>query len=55
MDIRPFSFDVPEEQLADLRRRITTTKWPDREVDPSQGVQLDVIPVSYTHLTLPTN
>ena len=44
MDIRPFSFDVAEEQLTDLRRRITATKWPEREVDPSQGVQLDVDP-----------
>jgi hypothetical protein len=43
MDIRPFSFDVAEEQLTDLRRRITATKWRDREVDASQGVQLDVI------------
>ena len=43
MDIRPFSFDVAEEQLTDLRRRITATKWPDREVDAAQGVQLDVI------------
>ena len=37
MDIRPFTIDVPEEQLADLRRRITATKWPDREVDPDPG------------------
>src|SRR6187549_1507901 len=43
MDIRPFTISVPEEQLVDLRRRITATKWPDREVDPTQGVQLDVI------------
>ena len=43
MDIRPFSFDVAEDQLTDLRRRITATRWPEREVDPSQGVQLDVI------------
>ena len=28
MDIRPFSFDVAEEQLTDLRRRITATRWP---------------------------
>jgi pimeloyl-ACP methyl ester carboxylesterase len=42
-DIREFTFDVPEEQLEDLRNRINTTKWPDREVDPSQGVQLDTI------------
>ena len=43
MDIRPFTISVPDEQLVDLRRRITATKWPDREVDPTQGVQLDVI------------
>src|SRR6187455_2507107 len=43
MDIRPVTISVPEEQLVDLRRRITATKWPDREVHPSQGVQLDVI------------
>jgi len=43
MDIRPFTISVPEEQLVDLRRRITATRWPDREVDPTQGVQLDVI------------
>ena len=40
--IRPFQFDAPEEALADLRRRIAATHWPDRETvaDPSQGVQL---------------
>ncbi len=42
-EIRPFTLDVPEEQLEDLRSRINATKWPDREVDPSQGVQLDTI------------
>jgi pimeloyl-ACP methyl ester carboxylesterase len=40
--IRPFSIDVPEEELADLRRRILATRWPDQETvkDQSQGVQL---------------
>jgi hypothetical protein len=40
--IRPFQFHAPEEALADLRRRIAATHWPDRETvaDPSQGVQL---------------
>jgi hypothetical protein len=40
--IRPFRFHVPDEALADLRRRIATTKWPRRETvtDASQGVQL---------------
>jgi hypothetical protein len=40
--IRPFSINVPEEQLVDLRRRIAATRWPERETvsDESQGVQL---------------
>ena len=40
--IRPFIFHAPDEQLADLRRRIEATRWPDRETvdDDSQGVQL---------------
>ena len=40
--IRPFSFRAPEEKLADLRRRINATVWPERETvtDASQGVQL---------------
>jgi pimeloyl-ACP methyl ester carboxylesterase len=40
--VRPFSFNVPEEDLADLRRRIAVTRWPDKETvaDQSQGVQL---------------
>jgi pimeloyl-ACP methyl ester carboxylesterase len=41
-DIRPFRVDVAEEQLADLRRRLSTTRWPDQETvdDRTQGVQL---------------
>ena len=40
--IRPFQFNFPDAELADLRRRINATKWPDREqvTDASQGVQL---------------
>jgi pimeloyl-ACP methyl ester carboxylesterase len=40
--IRPFRVDIPEEAIADLRRRIAATRWPDKETvpDPSQGVQL---------------
>ena len=29
--IRPFSVNFPDEALADLRRRIDATKWPERE------------------------
>jgi len=42
-EIRPFSFEVTDDQLEDLRNRVKATKWPDREVDPSQGVQLETI------------
>ena len=40
--IRPFRFEVPEEDLVDLRQRIAATRWPERETvtDASQGVQL---------------
>jgi len=41
--IRPFTIDVPEEELTDLRSRINATRWPDRETDASQGVQLATI------------
>jgi pimeloyl-ACP methyl ester carboxylesterase len=41
-EIRPFTVDIPEEQLAELRRRIEATRWPSKELVPdrSQGVQL---------------
>jgi pimeloyl-ACP methyl ester carboxylesterase len=40
--IRPFRVNVPEEDLADLRRRIAATRWPDKETvaDASQGAPL---------------
>jgi pimeloyl-ACP methyl ester carboxylesterase len=40
--VRPFRVEVPEEDLADLRRRIAATRWPEKETvtDRSQGVQL---------------
>jgi pimeloyl-ACP methyl ester carboxylesterase len=43
--IRPFRVSFPEAELADLRRRINATKWPDRETvtDESEGVQLATI------------
>jgi pimeloyl-ACP methyl ester carboxylesterase len=41
-EIRPFRVHFPEEALLDLRRRVSATKWPSREIvkDASQGVQL---------------
>jgi pimeloyl-ACP methyl ester carboxylesterase len=40
--IRPFRINIPDEALADLRRRVLATRWPERETvgDRSQGVQL---------------
>jgi pimeloyl-ACP methyl ester carboxylesterase len=40
--IRPFTIEVSEEDILDLRRRIAATRWPERETvtDQSQGVQL---------------
>src|SRR5271166_102011 len=40
--VRPFEIGFPEEELADLRRRISATRWPERETvsDDSQGVRL---------------
>jgi pimeloyl-ACP methyl ester carboxylesterase len=43
--IRPFQVNVPQAELAELRQRVSATRWPEREpvTDPSQGVQLATI------------
>jgi pimeloyl-ACP methyl ester carboxylesterase len=43
--VRPFTIDVPQGALDDLRRRIEATRWPERETvgDQSQGVPLATI------------
>jgi pimeloyl-ACP methyl ester carboxylesterase len=43
--IRPFKFSASKEALADMRKRIAATRWPDKETvtDASQGVQLATI------------
>lgn len=40
--IVPFTLDVPEQRLVELRRRLALTRWPDRETvpDTGQGPQL---------------
>jgi len=42
VDIRPFEIDFGGDALDDLRRRVTATRWPSKELvdDRSQGVQL---------------
>jgi len=44
-DAVPFRVEFPDEALADLRRRILATRWPEKETvtDDSQGVQLATI------------
>ena len=43
--IRSFRVDVPQEDLDDLRRRITSMRWPEKETveDESQGVRLETM------------
>jgi pimeloyl-ACP methyl ester carboxylesterase len=43
--IRPFTVNIPDAALLDLRQRVLATRWPEREtvMDDSQGVQLATI------------
>jgi pimeloyl-ACP methyl ester carboxylesterase len=43
--IRPFRVSFPDEDLAELRRRIEATRWPERETvdDDAQGVPLATV------------
>jgi pimeloyl-ACP methyl ester carboxylesterase len=43
--IRPFRVQVSQHDVADLRRRLAATRWPDKETvaDQSQGVQLALL------------
>ena len=40
--IRPFRVSVPDADVADLKRRLAATRWPDKETvaNQSQGAQL---------------
>ena len=44
-EVRPFEVHIPDEDLADLRRRIAAARLPSKELvaDRSQGVQLATI------------
>lgn len=43
--VRPFHVHFPDEALADMKRRIAATRWPEREIvtDQSQGVPLATV------------
>lgn len=49
--IRPFKVNFAEAELTDLRRRISSTRWPDKETvaDDSQGVPLGMIQALATY------
>ncbi len=49
--IRPFRVDVPEETIVDLRRRVTATRWPEKELvnDATEGVQLATVKALAQH------
>ena len=49
--IRPFSINVPDKALLDLRRRISATRWPEPETvaDATQGVQLATVQALARH------
>jgi pimeloyl-ACP methyl ester carboxylesterase len=40
--VRPFHVSIPEAELAEMRKRVKATRWPERETitDESQGVKL---------------
>jgi pimeloyl-ACP methyl ester carboxylesterase len=43
--VRPFNVEFPQLEIDDLRRRISATRWPERETvgDDSQGVRLTLM------------
>lgn len=49
--ITPFTLDVPQGDLDDLRRRLLATRWPERETveDTSQGPRLDKVRALVEH------
>jgi pimeloyl-ACP methyl ester carboxylesterase len=51
--VRPFEIEVPEDRLAELRRRIAATRLPSKELvdDREQGVQLETIKALVHHWT----
>ena len=51
--IRTFEVHVPDEDLADLKRRIAAVRWPSKELvaDRSQGVQLATTQALVTYWT----
>ena len=55
-EVRPFRVEMPDEAIADLRRRTTTTRWPERETvaGDSQGVPLAMMQELARYAPTPT-
>jgi hypothetical protein len=45
-DVRPFDFHASEEELADLKRRVAATRWPERETIADQTIHYNMLPRS---------
>jgi pimeloyl-ACP methyl ester carboxylesterase len=43
VEIRPFNVEISQDQIDDLRGRITATRWTSKELDASQGIQLAML------------
>jgi hypothetical protein len=41
--IRPFRVSIPEADLADLKRRIAATRWPDKETVGSKMLSIPMM------------
>ena len=44
-EIRPFKIEIPDAEIEDLRRRLASTRWPEKELvdDWSQGIPLSYV------------
>jgi pimeloyl-ACP methyl ester carboxylesterase len=44
-DVRPYRIEIPDAALADMRQRVQSTRWPEKETvaDDTQGVRLAVM------------
>jgi hypothetical protein len=56
IEIRPFTFDVSDEELDDLRQHIPATRWPEKEIvsDQTEGTTRAIPPLMNWGLSLPS-
>ena len=53
MNLYPFKIDIPEEVIFELKQKISSTRWPEKETvdDWSQGVPRDYLAELCSHWT----